>query len=503
MRLGPGLALAAVGLGLATALIASLLPLREVVSTPPLQGLTEARPARLSRRAVVRRAAAFVALIAAAAGLAALPPLGDRPVWALLSSMLLLATLSVVAAPVLELLSRLRVGAASGARAPWLRIAQAALGAGRERAAWAATAVGVAVALAVSMTTMIGSFRSTVEAWTNEAMRADLFLRPAPSAAGLSTGRLDPRIVDVARELFGAQSVDAYHSAEARVGSQVVTVGGGELSVLAREGGVPFVDGRSAEVVYAEALANGAMVVNEPFARRFDVGVGDAVELETHRGPVTREIAGVFRDYSSHTGRAVLDRADFLALYPDEGPRNAAVFLPADEEPNAARARLLAALGSAFAVEVTLNREIRGEVMAIFERTFAVTGVLQLVALLVALLAMLTVLFALVNERRGELAVVRVLGGSRTQLHGIVLGEAALLGVVGAVGGLVIGLAVGWVLVKIVNVQSFGWSLAFEPPWASVLGTALGVLPVALLAGVLPAILAARSSPREVLRDDA
>lgn len=502
VRLGPGLFTLAVALGLGAGLVAALLPLREVLATPPLQGLREGRPAPLGRGGLARRAGVLGALLGGAALLARLPAVGDRPVFALAAALLLLASLAVLAVPTLALVGRLHGDLVGQGRGPWLRVAQAALAAGRERGAWAATAVGVAVALAVSMTTMIGSFRATVVDWTRQAMRADLFLRPAPSAAGLSSGRLDPEIVAVARELFGAGSVDSYHAADTRVNGLVVALGGAELAVVAREGGVPFVDGRPPGEVYAEALARGGAIVNEPFARRFGVGRGARLRLETPAGTIEREVVGVFLDYSSHTGRVVLDRSDFLAQYPDEGPRNAAIFLRGTEQPAEARARLLGKLGGRFAVEVVDSGEIRHEILAIFDRTFAVTRALQGVALVVALLAVLTVLFALVDERRGELAVVRVLGGSRVQVHGVVLAQAGLLGLVGAAGGLLIGLLVGLVLVKIVNVQSFGWSLRFEPPWTSVLGAAAMVLPAALAAGVLPSLLAGRLSPVEVLRDD-
>ena len=139
--------------------------------------------------------------------------------------------------------------------------------------------------------------------------------------------------------------------------------------------------------------------------------------------------------------------------------------------------------------------------LAIFERTFAVTAALRVVAAVVAAIAVLTVLFALVSERQRELAVLRVLGASRRQVLGVVLGQAGLLGALGAAGGTAAGLAIGWVLVKVVNVQSFGWSLAFQPPWAAVLWTVLAVVPAAILAGLAPALAAlARDAARSAAR---
>jgi putative ABC transport system permease protein len=129
-----------------------------------------------------------------------------------------------------------------------------------------------------------------------------------------------------------------------------------------------------------------------------------------------------------------------------------------------------------------------------------VTVALQSLSAMVAALAIALVLSALIHERARELAIVRVLGGSRAQLAGIVLWEALLLGLAGAFGGLAIGLVVGYVLVAVLNPQSFGWSLTFAPP-ASVLLACGAVLPACLVAGLVPMLRALRAAPREALRE--
>jgi putative ABC transport system permease protein len=352
------------------------------------------------------------------------------------------------------------------------------------------------------MSTMIGSFRRTVHDWTAQAMGSDVYLRPLPTASGVPAGRLDPEVVTLATEVFGADAVDPFHSGEALVEGQRVSFSGAEFEVVARFGGVPFVDGRPSREVFAEVAERGGALVNEPFSRRFGVTRGDVVEIVTASGPIEREVVGVFHDYSNHTGSIVVGRADFLAHQPDEGPSSIAVFLPPEADAAALRTELLAALGGRFAVDALLNRELRTEVLAVFDRTFAITFALQVVAALVAVVAVLTVLFALVSERRRELAVVRVLGGSRRQVMSVVLAQAALLGSAGATGGLAAGLLVGWILVRVVNLQSFGWTLRFVPPWSSIAWTVAAVLPACVVAGILPALSALRAAPTEMLHED-
>jgi putative ABC transport system permease protein len=435
-------------------------------------------------------------------GLAKLPALGGLPVAALAGALALLASLLVTSGVAVDALARLESFPAVRRLGTPLRVAAAALAAGRRRAAWAAGAVGVAVALAVAIATMVHSFRTTVVDWTEEGMRSDIWVRPAAGVSGFQVGRLDPEIVRIAVRLFGADAVDPFHTAAGSVDGTPVTVGGGAMTVVARRGGVPFMGGKDSRDVFAETARTHGAVINESLARRLGIRTGDTIRVQTPAGETDRTVTGVFYDYSHSQGMVVLNLPDFLSLYPNDGPRQLAIFLPPGANAAAARDRFLHALGGRWLVDAFLNRELRHEVVAIFDRTFAITTALQLVASAVAVIAVLTVLFALLSERQRDLALLRALGGSRGQVARVVLAQAGLLGLTGALGGLVVGLGVGVVLVEVVNVQSFGWTLRLLPPWGALAATGAWVVAACLLAGVAPALSAMRMTPREGLREE-
>ena len=140
--------------------------------------------------------------------------------------------------------------------------------------------------------------------------------------------------------------------------------------------------------------------------------------------------------------------------------------------------------------------------LSAFERTFAITTAMYLVTAVVAVVAVLTVLLTLVGERRQELATVRALGGSRRQLLTMVVAEAGLLGIAASAAGTLVGVAVGVILVKVVNLQSFGWSLELVLPWGSMVGMAAWVIATCLIAGLPPALVAVRLQPATVLREE-
>jgi putative ABC transport system permease protein len=490
-------------LGVAVSLLASILPLREALKTPPIQNLRKEHPERLGRGAYLRSL-----ILVAGCGLAAviltwLPPVdGDLPVAALFAALFLMLGVLFISGPAVDAMARFGSGRVWKGPASAVRLAAASLSASRRRAAWAAGAIGVAVALAIAMATMVDSFRRTVVDWTEQSLRSDLWLRPAKAETGVPVGRLDPEIVRIAVDLFGWDAVDPFYSETAFYQGKPVSLSAGEIPVVQKHGGIPFKEGRSTGEVLGELLDKQGAIINEPFQTKHGLRRGDILRLDTPGGTLERPIVGVFLDYGNQEGRVVIDRRDFLDHYPDDGPDGIAFFFPEDTDVAASRDRLRAALAGRWQVEMLLNRELRAEVLRVFDQTFAITTAMQAVASTVAVIAVLTVLFALLSERHQDLALLRAIGGDRRQVGMQVVWQSGLLGFLGAATGLVSGLLVGWVLVKVVNLQSFGWTLRFLVPWGSLATILCGVVLACFLAGLVPAFSAMRTAPSQALREE-
>ena len=501
IRFDPQLAVFGLALAVVTALAAAVLPLREIMVVPPLQGLRGTPEKRMDGRSRIAVAGALSLMAAAIVLLIRMPAIRGLPIPALTAALVAMATLLVGSGVLLDTLARAGHLPFSRLRSTALQLAAAALSSGRRRASWAAGSVALAVALAVAIATMVSSFRATVESWTESGMRADLWVRPLAADTGVWVGRLDPEIVAIANELFGAETVDPFYSQTIEFQGRPVSFAGAAFDVVRFHGSVPF-PGRDSAEVFNLAYLERAAVVNEPFANRFGIAEGDRIRLELPGGVLEREIVGVFRDYSRSQGLVVVDRADFLRFFPDAGPDDMALFLPPEVDADAARARFFEAIDGRFLVEALNNRELKSAVLSAFERTFAITTAMYLVTAVVAVVAVLTVLLTLVGERRRELATVRAVGGSRRQLLLTVMAEAGLLGIAAAAAGTGVGLAVGVILVKVVNLQSFGWSLELVLPWASMAGMAGWVMVICLIAGLPPALVAAQMQPADALREE-
>jgi putative ABC transport system permease protein len=208
----------------------------------------------------------------------------------------------------------------------------------------------------------------------------------------------------------------------------------------------------------------------------------------------------VFYDYGSDRGvvamhRDIYDRhwddpvVSSMALYLDDG---------ADVEAFADRLNRETLIGQT--LRVRSNRTIRERSLEIFDRTFAITDVLRLLAVCIAAIGILSALTVIQLERAREFAVLRTLGLSPGQLWSLIVTESGLMGLIAGIIACPLGLSMAWVLIHVINRRSFGWSmeLVFHPaPWITAI---LLSLVAAVAAGLYPAFRLAGESPASSLR---
>ncbi|MGP6157639.1 MAG: ABC transporter permease, partial [Vulcanimicrobiaceae bacterium] len=142
----------------------------------------------------------------------------------------------------------------------------------------------------------------------------------------------------------------------------------------------------------------------------------------------------------------------------------------------------------------------RGLVIAIFNRTFAITYALYVISIAIAILGVVTTLFALVLERRREIGLLRYLGLTTRDVRRMVLYEAAYIGGLGGLTGVATGILLAFLLIYVINRQAFGWLIELHMPWDFLLEAFFLVVVTALLAGVYPARVAARIRTAEAVR---
>jgi putative ABC transport system permease protein len=258
--------------------------------------------------------------------------------------------------------------------------------------------------------------------------------------------------------------------------------------------------------VLKRAAETGGVVVAEVLANRLGLRRGEMVTITTPMGPQTVPVEGVFYDYATDGGKMVMERTVYRRFWNDDRITVFALYLTPDAE----ESRVKHLVGQALASRepslapplIISNRELRREILDIFDRTFVLTYVLEAIAVFVAVLGIINTLVTAVLERRRELATLRAIGASRNQVERLVQWEAVYLGVIGALLGVVSGLALAWLLIAVINKQSFGWTIHMTIPVEVLLEAVLLAIGAAWIAGYLPARWAAQQPIGEGLREE-
>jgi putative ABC transport system permease protein len=383
------------------------------------------------------------------------------------------------------------------------RLAARGIVAAFSRTSVAIAALMIAVSAAIGVGIMIASFREAVVSWLEGTLRADVYVS-APSLVGnRPDATLDPALVT---RLAATRGV-----ARAGTSRSVLVPGpGGPVQVVAldvdpaRPPRWRFREG-SADVVWSpgrDGAIGDTVIVSEPYANRRAVRLGDAVRLRTDRGDHDFRVGGVFYDYGSSAGVVVMGRRTYDRFWDDRKVSGLAIEAAPGADLGALIADLRARAAGGQEIVVRSNRALREASLEIFDRTFAVTGVLRTLTVAVAFIGMLAALMALQLERAREIAVLRTLGLTPRQVWRLVTVETGLMGLLAGVLAVPGGLLLAGILVFVINRRSFGWTMPIDPSPAILLqGVALSVL-AAVLAGLYPAWRMARALPADALRDE-
>ncbi|MFN2387114.1 MAG: FtsX-like permease family protein [Thermoanaerobaculia bacterium] len=496
-----GPALLAGAVGIAAAVLATILPALEATRVAPSPALRAGSVEGARRRRLPARAAAAGAALLLAVAAAGAPPVRGFPFYGFAAVSLVVAALALAAPLLVRAAGHLAGRPLASSFGVAGRLGSRFFSGSLARNGLAVAALAMALAMTLAMIVTVASIRQTVRVWVETSLRADLWIKAHTGGRSGVIGDLPEEVLTFLRDTPGVAGVDPFRAREARdARGRAFTVGSGDFAVLSRQGGLSLVDGRDAREVALAARERGEALVSEPYARRFGAWTGARVTLFTPAGARAFRVAGVYRDFSNDRGTVVLDRALYVSLFDDRRLTSAAVVAAPGEDPAALRRRILAA--SPFALTVTTNRELRAQVLDIFDRTFAVTRALEAIAVAVAVLGIANALAASAIERRRSFALLRAIGASGSHIRGAVLVEGLLIGTSAAAAAIVCGTAFAWLLLAVINPQSFGWSVVLHVPPGPLAG-ALGLVTAAsLAAAILPARFAASVDPAAALAEE-
>jgi putative ABC transport system permease protein len=439
-------------------------------------------------------------------------PVGDLPLFGYIATMCLLGALSCLAPLCIQALNmrcpRLESKTMMlGGSLRHIAADQAARHPGRNAVTVSALMVGLSVMIGVAV--MVRSFRDTVEVWVDETVMADLIVAPPSWLQGKQVGQASRVLPGTWRstlsEVDGIAAVDALREVSVGVDGQPVALVSRDLRLHAQRSRYRMVHGDSTTSL-KRAAETGGVLLSEVLATRLRLREGSTISIMTPAGSVAVPVEGVFYDYATDGGKMVMDRTWYQREWHDDLVTVFSVYLAAGADAEQVRRSIVAHLAGLDGVTlpplVIRNHELRREILDIFDRSFALTYVLEAIAVLVAVLGIVNTLVTAVLERRREFASLRAIGASTRQVERLVLWEAAYLGLIGTALGVVGGLLLALVLIHVINKQSFGWTIQMSVPGGVILQAVGLALTAALVAGYFPARWAARQPVVEGLREE-
>jgi putative ABC transport system permease protein len=368
------------------------------------------------------------------------------------------------------------------------------------RTSVAIAALMVAVSVTIGVSVMIASFRATVINWLDLTLLADIYIS-APAAGGSQTPvTLSPDLPERVARVEGVRAVETIRRAVVDSPEGAVSLAVAETQLRRSARLYRFASGNPDEI-WAR-MQNGAVIVSEPFAFHHALPPsGGSVTLRTDRGEHAFPVAGIYYDYSSDRGTVLMSRNIYQRYWDDRGISGVAVHVAEGADASAVADALRRALSGA-ALQVQANRALKDEALAVFDRTFAITNALRILAVVVAFIGVLSALMALQLERARELATLQALGLTAGQLWKLTFLETGLMGAAAGLFSLPTGFVLALVLVYVINLRSFGWTIQMQPePWVYAQAMAVSVL-AAALAAIYPMRRLMRSSVAAALRQE-
>jgi putative ABC transport system permease protein len=483
--------LISVFLGCGASLLGGFFPLAELVRVDPVQALQGRTASRGMKRSV--RNAALMGLAVLGASLAILAASSVNVYLGFASSFGLLLGASLLTGLALIFLGPLLkrglhfLGGLPG------KVAAGNIRQNLGRTAVAVAAFMVALSMSVGLGSMIGSFRHSLIWWMNTQIQADLYVGKIPEF------EVPEDFYEELRSLPGLGGVDPYRNVQIDYQGTPIYVSAVDASVLQKYTQFGWLKGGNENW---EPVKKGAVIISESFNRRFGMKAGDRVTLRGAQGTASMKVAAVFYDYTSEHGVVMMDRATYLRVFEDHTINSLGVFVEAANPRRQELLREVRRRAETRGLPVATRDQIHGNILTVFDSTFAVTRSMRVLAIVVAFFGIAGALLTLFMERQREFGIYRALGFSTRQVAGMTLMEGLGMGLVSFLLSIGVGTALALMLIQVINLRSFNWTIFFYPDWDPYLLSAATAILASLGAAAYPIWKVYRTYPQMQIREE-
>jgi putative ABC transport system permease protein len=490
----PSLLGGALVIGIATSMIAALIPARSAARVDPVQALQKGKYQVLSvgeSRARLVLAAILGVLSAASLSIGA--------------SRVMFYVGYVLAIVVALLLSPLLSLALAKAVRPLLKAVRPVEGAlaadsliqAPRRTSASVAALMLSLALAVAFAGMAQASYASVISWMNVALNPDLFVMPSQNVV-IRTIRFPSSMGAELEAIPGIERVQLVRDARIMFRGTPVMVVAVDVDSIAQTSAREPVAGDAPEMYRLTAASQGLMV-SDNLAQLQRLVLGEMLEIAAPQGTIRLPIVGIVEDYSDQQGTIIMDRTLFMKYWNDDSVNIFRLYLSSGAEVPDVKRRILSQFEGRRQVFVLTNLELKNYILKVTDQWFGLTSVQIAVAVLVAILGIVNTLTVSITDRRRELGVLRAVGGLHGQIRRTIWLEALTVGGLGLVLGLLLGAMNLYYILQIVHLDIAGMRLDYQFPLQVAAALVPTIFAAAFVAAIWPAESAVRGSLIEAL----
>ncbi|MCK4897635.1 MAG: FtsX-like permease family protein [Anaerolineales bacterium] len=367
------------------------------------------------------------------------------------------------------------------------------------RTSIAIAALMVAVSVTIGVSIMVSSFRHTVILWLEQTLQGDIYISAPSLTATQPSTPIDPAILTTLQGWPGVVEVLTLRSVDVDSPDGPVHIAASSNPRVANERSFLHLNVPAEEV--AKEMKEGAVIISEPLANRMNLqSHSTSLSLNTDLGLREFPIAGIYYDYSSTQGTVLMSLDIYRQHWEDQAINAIAINLEPNVDSDQVVIGLKEEMSDKQSLVIRSNQVLRFEVLEVFDRTFAITGALQLLATIVAFIGVLSAFLSLELERQRDFGILRSIGMTMRQLWGLILLETSLMGSIAGLLAAPTGYVLAYILVYIINRRSFGWTLQMQVLPEPFLQALLVAVLAALLAGIYPAIRISNLTEAEAMR---
>jgi putative ABC transport system permease protein len=478
-------------LGCSASLLGGILPLVELIRVNPVQALSGRVASRESARKAKRVALGGLFFLLLSLLLFLLPGahvyVGFAGVFGfVLGVSLLTGVVLLVLHPtfkkVLEILGKLPGKVAAG------NIRQN-LG----RTGVAIAAFMISLSMSIGLGAMIGSFRQSLIWWMDTQIRGDLYIGKILEA------EVPEDFYEELRKIEGLGGVHPYRNVQTLYRNTSINVSAVDARVLEKYAQFGWLKGGNENW---EPVKQGGVIISESFSRRFGVKSGDTITLQGNQGPADFKVGAIFYDYTTEHGLVMMDRPTFLKTFGDRTLNNIGIFIDPNHPRRVELLQEVRRRGEARGLPVLTGAQLHEDILEVFDTTFAITRSMRVIAIIVAFFGIAGALLTLFIERSREFGIYRALGFSTGQVAKMTLMEGLGMGMVSFFLSIAVGTVLAVLLIKVINIRSFNWTIFYYPALKPYLLTGVTAILASIGAAVYPIWKVYRTYPQIQIREE-